>query len=791
MSIRAVGILVVAALAAGAGAAEPNYVRAKVYSDQHDPLEATTYTDGHGRQLQSQAKRNTPTGGFHALISCTEYDNEGRPIKSYLPVPHTTYGTYVPLATVQQAAGDWYDGGAGEGPDAQGYPFAETRYYDDPLRRVKASGAPGKPFSLDATEGHPVRTWQFGVKLDCEIRWFTQLGFAKVQDGDQASRDKLDYLVTVTPASGCGADEGGGGYLNATHVLTVTMDANGSFFQQIRDSFGRVVRTGSKCRYDGTTAHIDVRPGYAHDLLGRAVTDSSPADPSGTRQLTRYRYNTLSQLKWKDGVDADAVELRYDRAGRVVGVKDGNLRALAQPRFAPTTVEGKLLVDAELRYEYDQHGRATQTHVDLGYGEGGNVSLHRYAVKTRSVYDTVPVADNPLLANTELTPEALASLTHTRGRPAIQVAYAEDCPCVASPSAEPDCPDKVVEAFSYDRHGRLVTKFKSIPGLRLQKMAFEYDRQGKIIKQYYTNGKADPITTEYAYDADGRLEYVSRDKSQGNTKGLARYTYNTLGQLVSTGLPDGEDIQQPPVAWIGVDRNIRGWPESITATSGGSGAVATLWSERLHYNAVGGAGQPTGQPQYNGNVSRVEMDYPGEVTTYPSLELNYEYDVINRLVGVTSASTPSAGQEAAAGTDDDDYDARFAYDNVGRFISKKERGVAPETWNYQYQPGTNRLKSVANSPKSADDNYVYDPNANVVLDKSKRMAILYDHRDLPVKFIFYDRIPDDVGQGDWKIVHKLDTVHQETPQVVSYVKMLYDAAGSRVSKRTFTPGEVQ
>jgi hypothetical protein len=139
------------------------------------------------------------------------------------------------------------------------------------------------------------------------------------------------------------------------------------------------------------------------------------------------------------------------------------------------------------------------------------------------------------------------------------------------------------------------------------------------------------------------------------------------------------------------------------------------------------------------------------------------------------------------------YNESFTYDDVGRFNQKwvQKYGGSPSspvnTRGYSYYTNSSRLKTVANYD-SGSANYLYDYYGNMVYDASKKMTVLYDWRNLPIKFLFYAQgiQPPDfnsyVSAANGSITpQQLDAEFQGiTP--VSEVLMLYDTDGNRVAK---------
>ena len=134
----------------------------------------------------------------------------------------------------------------------------------------------------------------------------------------------------------------------------------------------------------------------------------------------------------------------------------------------------------------------------------------------------------------------------------------------------------------------------------------------------------------------------------------------------------------------------------------------------------------------------------------------YTYDQLNRLTKTDDF-------------DQDYFDESFAYDAQGRIAAQRryDRADSSNGGEYSYYGGTNKLKSVADNmggstsyrTMSANDNFAYDRDGNLVEDKSKQMKIAYDWRGMPVEFA---RNTD--GGDSLKLVMK------------------YDGSGRRISK---------
>jgi len=121
------------------------------------------------------------------------------------------------------------------------------------------------------------------------------------------------------------------------------------------------------------------------------------------------------------------------------------------------------------------------------------------------------------------------------------------------------------------------------------------------------------------------------------------------------------------------------------------------------------------------------------------------------------------------------YNSNYMYDEDGA-ISHAVRGKGNVSQigdyaAYNYPSDSHRLSSVSGSisstspDRSASDNFVYDSNGNIILDRGAKKAMTYDYRNLPIT------------------VNECLTVEGNTcGDVASVYFMVYDADGNRVAK---------
>jgi RHS repeat-associated protein len=751
--------------------ATPNYVETTNFNvdGNNNNVVTINYSDGLGRPLQTQTLDNSTN---NVLVSGEQYDTAGRPWKAVKPFAYSNSGTlnyiYDDLITGTNGANAYFNGSNGH-PDAGGYAYSETQYHPDPLNRVGMTGAPGLNYSTNAIAGgHPAMTWYFGSPGPQTVStssFFTTDGFLTSSVLDESDLTgsvptELAALSTTTTL--------------LSYSLTVTMDANGHFSQILQDLFGNTVSTWSKSGSDPSVSTDEIVSNNTYDLSGNIIT-ATPPQQSGQANVSssQYVYNTLNQLIQKTTPDGGTVYYGYNDAGQLSWFFDGN--------------HGY----AYLQYSYDDLGRNTAIQ-GLGYGD--SEIPYWSSTKIRNIYDSPDDAE-AFLANSafETSTEAtiLSGLTNTNGRIVASIAYdanftsaydlGED-PEEAVETNEINYSGKTIDLFSYDDDGRVIQKYKSIPGLPLQLRKYGYDIQGKLLHDTleYTSGTpatTTDILTDYAYDPNGRLFTITR-----NGQEFVRYTYNDQGQIVQKSYAystaPGAQTHNTQYTYT-----INDGTQQIKSNNG-------EFEEDLCYdNNNVGDGNSSFQPQYNGNISRATTALGLSSIPQSNVDLLYAYDGLNRLTGVTNNETYGTATN---------YNGLYSYFSDGRILQKQENGQSGwGSYTYYADPNapgyvTNQIMDIPGSNKGDPSNpgntnyvnYIYDNNGNMVFDKSKMMAIVYDWRNMPDSFYFFSTLGS-ASLSSWADVLSLCT--SNASNISSILVMTYDASGNRVKKEVFEP----
>jgi YD repeat-containing protein len=712
-------------------AEEPNYVRTKLLnvgktsSNADADLVVTKYSDGLGKDIEIKTRLDNTKD----RLSCSFFDNAGRAkYTTKLFIDNTKSGFYLPgnFTTINASGGVLrLQYAKFDGPDADDDPnaYSQTEYYSDPLARVYEVASPGEEFCIGE---HTTRYWYVSVSR-VDRSFTTSKGVVEIKNG---------FITDLTPSSTYTIpqllDELSEYLLNEdpnpfgvmTHSLKIIQDPNGNLSQELVDKFGRKIAV----RADASSVSADeIISEYEYGLLGELLVEKAPvhSPETGTPvQLianTTYEYNPLKQLTKKISADGAEQRYEYDEAGRIIFTR---------------SFKGTQLI-RELKNNYDKFGRVIS--VDLCVSALGEPK--QYESRLINIYDKVTL----LLGDEKkygIPSNVLNTLQNLKGRVVASIAV----------NKIQNRNYYITELFTYDDEGRVTTKYKSIPGLPMQKLSYVYDIQGKKLEEIFCCG-GEIVTKKYKYNEQGLLKSI--EHSGSTDKQLVQYNYNDLGQNNSKDLGIGAGFQ------LGFDYNIQDWLLSISspATKG--------FDETISYAGL-----------YNGNIERTVYKYKNSPTDI-AYNQKYFYDQVNRLTAVSSSET--------------EYVASYYYDEIGRFKSKVE-GTSNND-DYQYYTNVNRLKKA----KTSGNEYIYDEHGNLVIDLNKKMVIELDWRDMPVHFRFYNSIPvsstqiDVDSRGSYVIMdsgcsgcdlyeYLKMCVDNASIQLKSTVTMLYDASGNRVLK---------
>ena len=418
------------------------------------------------------------------------------------------------------------------------------------------------------------------------------------------------------------------------------------------------------------------------DLFGRKVaTYADPSPVDGDEILSQIEYDILGHVLKEKAPGGNLIsdsKFTYNTLGELIRKEgpDGTIETYeyddagnvaAVNRYFNNPVTNTETQVQRIGYNYDDFSRMTEVwQIALSSHGGGNKVIENFYDDITELWERSDELSRSL-------PSALVMLENLRGKLVASVNY----------NYLSGRKNNVIDLFSYNDDGALSKKYKIVPELPIQEIAYEYDKHGKLVLETIKCGN-DLFVKQYNYDQQGRLSEVLQ-QNNGNKK-LIGYDYNDLGVVDNKELFGSKNI--------GYHYDIRDQLDDINAlgTNGLRQSISYL---------------------PNGNIENSDFDYKKGAST-TNINYTYTYDNTNRLKTATATDGISAFPE---------YNSSYQYDAAGRIIYKKEGSSIIS--HYDFYQNNNRLKSA----KSASTDYVYSYNGELIVDRTKRMVIVYDWRD--------------------------------------------------------------
>ncbi len=540
--------------------------------------------------------------------------------------------------------------------------------------------------------------------------------FLSAEDLDESSLDEREKASIENENAGT----------QFKYYLTVTKDPNDQYSQSISDQFGNVQKKWSSSELDGGHTLVDK---YEYDALNRL---SKEIPPLGDAYASTYERNSLGEVTSDFAPDRGQIQYRYDKGGRLKFVKDA--------RQAARDIDDATINHYQI-LDYDENGRLiaiSENNNSHSFDQPDLPVTGSKIPKSVAIYDKVDGDFLKSLHTSASAQEVDKILQESSFKPGL---------LAATISYDESGNHNVVDVFSYDNRDFVVSQYHLSTEIPVQKFAMTYNIQGVVNEEEYYNGISNgqwnfEDLISYEYDDLGRFSKIKHDGFD-----LAKYKYNERGQLIKEDL--FASASSTATDGLNYAFNIRDWPSSIV-----SNGASPVFSQILNYDG-----------RFDGSIATKSLNYHFSDAENKIITNGYGYDGLNRLVSVSST--------------DNDLKSNYSFDDLGRLSSKKEGDI--NYASYAYQPGTSRLISVPGDPgKSNSQNYVYDPNGNLVLDRSKKLTIDYDWRNMPFKIHFYNEIPS--GNLSWRDVenNKLATINAKVE--LGTIEFRYDASGQRVLK---------
>ncbi|MFT3982217.1 MAG: DUF6443 domain-containing protein [Ferruginibacter sp.] len=781
---------------------------------------STQYMDGLGRPVEAVIKQGSMATGSSAtdMVSSNVYDAFGREAVKYLPYAEASSndGSFK-LNPFNPQIGFYntqLNGQAGEttaNNTTPNWAYGQTNFEASPLHRPQEGFAPGISWVGSASQTNESDRRSVKTKY-------------RVNTADDVVRI---WNVTVGSIGGLSSYATSATYPAGQLIKSITVDEHNKQVIEFKDREGKVILkkvqvSGSGDNGAGVGHTTDwLCTYYIYDDLDnlRCVVQ-----PEGVRSLNggnwsfnstvlaeqcfRYEYDSRNRMILKKVPGAAEVYMVYDNRDRLVMMQDGNMGS-GTVKWLVTKYDA---LNRPVETGLWQNNTAFTTHLSSAAVSGSYPSTTgTYDIMTLTHYDdysSLPAGLSSYLTtwssyfSTATTswpyPETLSASNATRG-------------LVTWTSTRIIGSSTFLHSVSYyDEKGRViqVQATNSTGGLDVVTTQYTWVGLPLIIVQKQQNangtGQTAVVITQNTYDNLGRLIKVEKKLSHTLVNSNAMSSFNTivemeydrLGQLskkkLAPGYNSGEGLEN-----LLYDYNVRGWMLGMNrwftkdelpllGTPGG------YFGFDLGYDKTANGlinSQAYATAQYNGNIAGTvwKSKGDGEKRRY-----DFTYDNANRLLkadfkqytGGSFNQTAGVNFDVKMGSYDiygnfnnDAYDANGNIKKMQQWGLKINSSTQVDNLNYQYTSGSNKLLSVTEQTlgttdnklgdftdkNSSNDDYSYDVNGNLTLDKNKSISsITYNHLNLPAVITV-------TGKG-----------------TITYT---YDAAGNKLKKEVAETGE--
>ena len=727
-------------------------------------LQQVTYFDGLGRPKQQLA--NQQSGSGKNIVTPIEYDAFGRQVKDYLPYATTTNSLeYVSTATsdIMTFYNSTYSTLTGNPALTTTNPYSEKLLEASPLDRVVKQSDPGNDWAMGAN--HEIKL-NYQTNTAGEVKLFKALASYNSATGL--------YTNNLTNPSSYDANQ---------LYKTVNIDedwiiyaGNSHTSQEFKDKEGHIIL---KRQFSGLDSYDTF---YIYDQYGNLSYVLPPLANGAIDQNTldglcyQYQYDYRNRLGAKKLPGKQWEFIIYDKLDRViatgptfspfgdspVGSEIGWLitkydvfdRPIYTGWEQSTTVTfagRKLKQDAtNLLTSFSERKTATATIDGIP-----NVFYSNAIIPTTFKLLTVNYYDNydfetfmPSIVytadgynNTTQKPKGLPTGSWTRVLSTLAATDAERNYVLYDFKARP------VKTFSLNYLGGYTQVDTSL------------DFAGKTIYTETRHKRINADTELYVRDdysytpQDRMLAHYHKIGTAGTPQLIAENSYDELGQLISKKV--GHNSTNP-LQKVDYGYNIRGWLTDINKTGWNDNTNPTplnitgepndLFALRINYNQVRNETGYTGRAEFDGNISETYWRTSGDNVLR---KYGYFYDELNRLQ-LSVYQKPFA---ATAVTNS--YNESMTYDKNGNIKTLQRNGdldgstlsIPIDDLNYTYKLNasgneTNQLMRVNDASNSTsgfkdgtntDDDYNYDMNGNMTIDKNKLITtnIKYNHLNLP------------------------------------------------------------
>lgn len=728
---------------------DQNYIKTITYkkpttagsASQDNPEETAvnvSYFDGLGRPIQQVAYKQAGNGDD--LVTHIEYDAFGRQVKDYLPIASgqtRNFHSIDPNAIVS------FYTGIGQPTNN---PYSEKQLESSPLNRVLKQAAPGDSWSMGS--GHEIKfEYQTNTENDTVI-------FLHITTSWNSSSNYYEPTLQK------------GAYEPNELYKTITKDenwqsGNDHTTEEFKDKEGHVVL---KRTYNEGAIHDTY---YGYDEYGNLtyvlppLVDLENLDLDGL--CYQYKYDHRNRLVAKKLPGKQWEYIAYNSQDKPIATG---------PALDPFggTQEGWMVT------KYDIFGRVVYTgwYNGTSVNEAGRVSMEN-AVAGSSWYETA-TSSSIMIDGVEVNysnttaPTSLLLLTVNYydgyvipGLPTNMITNTVEGENVSTnvKGLATGSWTRVLENGAqplgeigyvlYDTKGRVISTYTGNYMGGYTKVDSKLDFMGKPLYTltYHKREQNDhviQIKDTYVYHPWGdRLRHHKHKVNDMHEQILADNEYDALGQLITKRV-GGEDGVNAPLQQVNYAYNIRGWLTDINDTAH---MGDDLFAFKIGYNQLGDNLNHTIDPLYNGNIAETYWRSSSDNVTR---KYSYQYDALNRLLNAIYQKPENVLPVTNM------YNESMTYDKNGNIMTLLRNGdldsdgafvgaFTIDELTYTYSTtNPNQLAKVDDEAYCSlgfkdginpDDDYSYDANGNMTLDKNKNISsIVYNHLNLPTAIQF-------------------------------------------------------
>lgn len=734
----------------------------------------TQYIDGLGRPLQTVVKQGSMATGASArdMVSTVEYDDQGRVRYQYLPYAESsaTNGAFKndPFAAQASFMNTTYYSSQGET-----WYYGQTNFEASPLDRPAKSMPPGNNW-VGSSRGVVSKYWNNTADDHVKKWWVTNYSTAnQLPTCSTGNTTSYEYPAGELTKS-ISVDEHG------KQVVLFTNKKGQLLLKKIQltataDDGGGADHSGWLCTYYIYDMYDNLRcvvqPRGVELLAANSWNIGALSGVITAEQCFQYGYDANNRMTIKKVPGADEVRMVYDKVDRLVMSQDGNMRPGNQwlvlkydSRSRP--IESGLWTSSTSFADHLDAAAATDSYP---------ATSGTYTIMTVTHYDDYSSLPSGLGSYDENWNTHFSASSHTTWPyPEMPAKSSNTKGLVTWTKTRVIGTSDFLHAVNYyDEKGRViqVQSTNHTGGTDITTTQYSWAGQPLVVVQKIQNAvasKTTAIVTRLTYDDLGRPSMVEKKQQYPGVnsgdmsafKVIAEMEYDKQGQMVKKKIGNGP--VSGPLETQDYEYNIRGWMLGMNRDYTRD-VNDRYFGFDLGYDKTANGlinSQTYAAAQYNGNISGMVWKSKGDGA---KRKYDFEYDAANRLIkgdfkqynGSSFVNDAMINYDMSVGEFDgsgnylhDGYDANGNIKKMLQWGLKVNSSSLIDKLLYEYKNSnnSNKLLSVSEATlgttdnklgdftdkNTSNDDYDYDTNGNLTLDKNKAISsITYNHLNLP------------------------------------------------------------